>query len=112
MNRKEKTVLLFLVGLLLAGITITYVRQRAEQRRLARVEFESLPAAAPVRLDLNAASQQELESLVGIGPALAARIIERRRAHGNFKAVSDLLRVKGIGKKKLALFSEQVEVGH
>ena len=55
-------------------------------------------------------SIQELSSLPGIGEATAKRIIADRRAHGRFKKVEDLCRVKGIGKKKLASIKRYLRV--
>ncbi len=52
-------------------------------------------------LDLNSASAGELESLPGIGPALAARIVASRDEHGRFRSPEELERVSGIGKKSL-----------
>ncbi|MDQ3023689.1 MAG: ComEA family DNA-binding protein [bacterium] len=60
----------------------------------------ALPALRSV--NLNSALQAQLESLPGIGPALAGRIISYRNEHGPFKAVDGLDDVKGIGPKKLA----------
>lgn len=57
--------------------------------------------APTARLNINTASGAELELLPGIGPALAARILEDRQANGPFKTVDDLDRVKGIGPKTL-----------
>ena len=64
-------------------------------------------AVAPTAklLNVNRASQAELELLPGIGPALAKRIIDHREKNGAFKSVDDLDKVKGIGPamiKKLA----------
>ena len=48
-------------------------------------------------LDVNLASAAELERLPGVGPALAARIVEARTRDGPFGSVDDLRRVRGVG---------------
>jgi len=53
-------------------------------------------------LDLNHADAKDLESLPGIGPVLAQRVIEYRTTVGKIQAVDDLRAVKGIGPKILA----------
>ncbi len=53
-------------------------------------------------IDLNSATQQDLEALPGIGPALAGRILAHRRTHGPFRQIEDLEQVSGVGPKKLA----------
>lgn len=58
--------------------------------------------AARGRLDLNTATAEELDALPGIGPVLAARIVEHRRQHGAFRSVQELLSVQGIGPRLLA----------
>lgn len=55
---------------------------------------------APAKLDVNRATEQELEALPGIGPVLAERIVEYRQSRGAFRDVEQLRNVKGIGKKK------------
>jgi competence protein ComEA len=57
-------------------------------------------AGASPPIDLNRATAHELTRLPGIGPALAARIVEARDA-GPFAAVDDLRRVRGLGTAKL-----------
>ena len=64
-------------------------------------------AQAPV--DLNAASEVELEDLPGVGPATAAAIV-RYRAEHRFASVDDLLAVPGIGPAKLEGLRERVRV--
>lgn len=57
--------------------------------------------AAQLRVDLNRATKSELMSLPGVGDVIAERIILYREERGAFAGVNDLLKVKGIGKKKL-----------
>lgn len=59
-------------------------------------------ADGPLLVDINVASEAELETLPGIGPALAAAIVEWRSANGPFAAVDELLDVPGIGPAKLS----------
>jgi competence ComEA-like helix-hairpin-helix protein len=56
---------------------------------------------APLRVDLNRATKRELMSLPGVGEVIAGRILLYREEHGAFAGVNDLLKVRGIGKKKL-----------
>ena len=65
-------------------------------------------ALGPV--DLNQAGAEELEGLPGVGPELAQRILDYRKSKGNFKTVQELLRVPGIGPKKLARLGTRVFV--
>jgi competence protein ComEA len=53
-------------------------------------------------IDINAAGSEELQTLPGIGPVLAERILQHRRAFGPFERAEDLIQVKGIGDKTLA----------
>jgi competence protein ComEA len=56
--------------------------------------------AQPVgKVNINSATAQQLESLPGVGPKLAARIVEYRQKAGGFKSAQELMNVKGIGEK-------------
>lgn len=67
----------------------------------AKTEESPAPSSEGTGVSLSLASARELESVPGIGPATAARILEYRASHGGFRAVDELLAVKGIGPKKL-----------
>lgn len=75
--------------------------------------IENAPSSAYIgsRLNINRASQDELESLPGIGPSIAARIIEERETNGPFSSVQDIMRVSGIGEKKYARIEGSICVG-
>ena len=117
LNRREQLALLLLTGSLLVGTIVSAVdRYRPEMME----DFHVIPAAVPApgaatpaadetaprqlaaaadRVDVNAASAAELEALPRIGPATAARILEYRRAHGDFVSLDDLRHVSGIGER-------------
>jgi len=61
-------------------------------------------------ININTASQAQLETLNGVGPATAIAIIDYRDQVGNFKTVGDITNVKGVGDKKLAKFADQIVV--
>lgn len=68
----------------------------------AQVTFSGNVRAPPAgsdddRIAVNRASPAELEALPGIGPALAAAIVEERRRGGPYRSAEDLMRVRGIG---------------
>jgi len=60
-------------------------------------------------ISLNRATEAELETLPGVGPVLAGRIVSHRESHGPFEEVEDLLQVPGIGEAKLASLRDLVQ---
>lgn len=74
-----------------------------------------VPAAAPGvagdgRVNLNTADAATLDTLPGVGPATAAKILAWRERNGRFEAVDDLLDVGGIGEAKLDALRDLVTV--
>lgn len=70
------------------------------------------PASAKAgSVDLNSASEGELQEVPGIGPSLAKKIVEFRKENGPFKSVEDLLKVRGVGEKSLERLRAHVTVG-
>jgi competence protein ComEA len=62
------------------------------------------------RIDLNSATVAQLETLDGVGPAIAQKIVDWREANGGFRSVDDLAQVAGIGPKKLEAMRPRVGV--
>ena len=70
----------------------------------------SAPGAPGGLLNLNTATAADLDTLPGIGPVLAERILEHRRVHGPFRSVEQLDDVPGIGPTIAAELAELVAV--
>ncbi len=82
--------------------------QRSEDQELKEIQIQVEKAKSPQGLlDLNTATEKELQTIKGIGPVIAGRIIAGRP----YKAVDDLIKVKGIGSKKLEKIRPYVVVG-
>jgi len=113
----EKRAILF-VGLLLVLAGAAQLRERPEviaaeepvvdlrvqletvDSAIAETERRTRPLAPGETINPNTASEEDLDRLPGIGPALAARIIAERERGGPFRSLEDLERVPGIGPAK------------
>lgn len=67
-------------------------------------------ASAGGLIDINTADEKALDSLPGVGPAMAKRIIEYRQTNGAFQTIEDLKKIKGIGEAKFAKMKDRVTV--
>jgi competence protein ComEA len=61
-------------------------------------------------INLNTATLEQLDTLDGVGPATAQKILDYRQAHGGFGSVDELDQVPGIGEKRLAALREHLRV--
>ena len=61
-------------------------------------------------LNLNAVTSNQLETLPGIGPALAERILAYRKNHGLFRSIEDIMNISGIGEKRFESIKEYITV--
>ena len=74
---------------------------RAKLTLIAPAAAGGTPAAGAL-VDLNTAGLSELDTLPGVGPVTAQKILDWRTQHGTFTSVDELLEVDGIGDKTLA----------
>ena len=114
---KCEKILLGFTALFLALLALFFRDRAALEAAPVTVETEAavpqeafMPDVSP--LDINAASAEELAALPGIGEVLAGRIVAYREEHGPFAAVEDLMKVSGIGEKKLAELEGRITTGN
>lgn len=62
------------------------------------------------KININIASVEELDSLPGIGPAYASRIIDYRSSHNGFKSIEEIMEIKGIGEKTFEKLKDQITI--
>lgn len=83
----------------------------ADQESMAGEDAPAEAAAAPgEKININKASKAALESIPGIGPTTAQRIIDYRESSGPFKSTDELKKVKGIGPKAFEKLADHVTV--
>jgi competence protein ComEA len=97
-----------------AGINLARLVSDGEQIVVPAIG-EAAPGAVPGitgdgRVNLNTADSAALDTLPGVGPATAAKILAWRDEHGRFESVDDLLDVGGIGEAKLDAIRDLVTV--
>jgi len=99
------------VGADLGTLNLAAPLQDGDQVTVALVGASGTAVSAEASgVDLNRSTATELETLPGVGPVLAARIVAYRELNGPFEAVEDLLDVGGIGEAKLVVMRDSIAV--
>lgn len=86
-----------------------YIPSEGEKKKENK-EKDASGVTSDGRVNINLATEEELETLDGIGPVTAGKIIQWRTEYGNFKTINDLMEVNGIGEKTFAQLKEKITV--
>jgi competence protein ComEA len=96
----------------MAVIPVAAAQQAKSPAPATKAARASKAAPAPTTpININTATQSQLESLPGVGPKAAERILEYRKQNGHFKKVEDLMNVKGFGEKTFLKLKPMLTVG-
>ncbi len=128
-TRQEQCAILFLLATFGIGCAILFYRRNLPPPPVDRALLDSLrvqvshfapdtvrtvqPETRPhtkAPINLNTATFEDLVRLPGIGEVIAKRILAYRAEHGKFSRLEDLIKVKGLGKTKVAALKEHVAV--
>jgi competence protein ComEA len=98
--------------LIVSVLTSTCVKRERSHPSTQPLQTESLSTGSSQikRININIASAQELETLPGIGPALAERIIEHRNKYGPFRKPEHLIIMRGISNKRFQNLRDLITV--
>ncbi|NQU66683.1 MAG: helix-hairpin-helix domain-containing protein [Candidatus Marinimicrobia bacterium] len=124
---EEKKIVLALSAIILLGVISKIIKEKvflnsSETLKLIAVSDEikgiySDPDSIVSSLDslsslinLNTADEIDLVSLPGVGPSLAKKIIAKRNELNGFKTIDDILKVSGIGEKKMKNFRSKITI--
>ena len=107
LTKTEKAILL-LTAVFLALTVGMYLQEKPSAASDYTIMVQYEPETELI--NLNTASAEELETLNGIGPALAQKIIDHRLFNGPFSSVDELTEISGIGESTLAKFRDRVTV--
>ena len=105
---KNPMALMVVLSLLVGGFSTLHALElqaapKAEPSKTAQVTAATI-------VSLNKAGLDELQTVRGIGPALAERIMKYRDEHGKFEHVEDLVNVRGIGEAKFQKIKNQISI--
>jgi competence protein ComEA len=96
-SRRTMIVWALALGLCLALFPVTALAQKSK-------------APSTEKVNLNTATVEQLQSLPGVGPAMAKRILEHRTKVGKFTKIDEILNVKGIGEKRFQKMKDRLVI--
>ena len=102
MSRLEQLLWAVLLVFFICLLVVSVVFHRVRAKRFIDIDREIRQIDYQLAIDINTAEWAELTVLPGISETYARRIVDYRQEHGAFDAVEDLVKVSGIGEKRLA----------
>ena len=126
--KKPRIHILVILTFVFAAFTAGFFAGRNVNRTPVRISAPSLSAPTedaapeetvpeetgptePTTVNINTATAEQLQTLPGIGPVLAQRILDYRDTYGSFRTVGDLMNVSGIGEKRLEAILDLITTG-
>jgi len=110
MQRIEKIVVLSLIMLSFVFISARYYL-KSYKGVLTIPEASYNKMIDNNTININTATRYRLTKLQGIGPSLSERIIDYRNLNGHFMEESEIMNIKGIGKKKYSAIKKNITIG-
>lgn len=106
----ERKIIFLVVFLIIAGSVIRFynLHQKAADICSDGISGGMNGISLPDIVNINSASQNELEKIPGIGVQIAGEIIEHRSKIGGFQTFEDLEKIKGIGRKKIEIIKRYI----
>ncbi len=108
-TKQEKTVLLFLAGVIFIGSFLGFLFKKYPKLETFVNRFEN--DEHYYQVDINSASLQELIDIPYIGPYTAGQIVAYRQDNAGIRSLSELKTVRGIKEKNYLKFSKYLKVG-
>src|SRR2546423_491383 len=100
LRRMDQAVVALLIAFALAGMGVYWVLHGGPRGELIEID-RAEPLTARYLVDINKAEWPELAEIPNVGEIMARRIVESRQTEGLYKDHGDLLRVRGIGQRRL-----------
>lgn len=108
MNKKKLVDLMLVLGIVFIVIGIGLNLRGQEKPKVELIKKEVKVISGMV--NINTATMAELDTLPGIGPVTAKKIIDRRSLYGDFKTIEEIQKVSGIGPKKYADIAGKISI--
>lgn len=89
---------------------LTQNSQPTADNRAANAPSASKDGSNAAMVNINTATKDELDTLPGVGPATAEKIIEYRETNGYFKSIEDIKNVRGIGEAKFSKMQSRIQI--